>query len=130
MGTSLIVVGRVMLGLFFVAAGGLQLVGVTDAGGLAPLAEYIAARGVPAATLVAGVVIVFQILAGLAIVFDRYLIPAGILLALFCLATALVFHRFWSVPAEQITGQFYHFMKNIGLAGAFIVLAGDKMRYR
>lgn len=129
MGSSLILVGRIMLGLFFVAAGGLQLVGVTDAGGLAPLAEFISSRGVPAATAVAGAAIVVQILAGLAIVFDRYLIPASVVLALFCLATALIFHRFWSVPVDQITGQLYHFMKNIGLAGAFVMLAGDKMRY-
>jgi putative oxidoreductase len=129
MSSSLITLGRVMLGLFFVAAGVLQFIGVTDAGGLAPLAEYISAHGLPAATILAGAVIVFQILAGVAILLDRYTISAGFLLALFCLATALLFHRFWAVPADQITGQLYHFMKNIGLAGAFILLAGDKMRY-
>ncbi len=129
MSSSLIMLGRIMLGLFFVATGGLQLVGVTDAGGLAPLAGFIAAFGVPAPTMVAGTVIIFQILAGLAVVFDRFLIPASLLLALFCLATALIFHRFWSVPVELLTGQLYQFMKNFGLAGAFIGLAGDKMRH-
>ena len=129
MNFSLFAVGRVMLGLFFVASGVLKLIGVTDAGGLAPLTGYIAARGLPLPQVLAALVIVFEIAAGLAIVFDRWLVPVGVVLTAFCLATAVLFHNFWTYPLDQVTGQLYNFMKNIGLAGAFLLLA-DSGRQR
>ena len=128
MNETLSIVGRIMLGLFFAASGVLKFIGVTDAGGLAPLAEYISSHGLPIPKALAAAVIAFEILAGLAIVFGRFVAPAGLLLAAFCLATALLFHKFWTAPLDQLTGQAYHFMKNIGLAGAFIMAAGESMR--
>jgi putative oxidoreductase len=128
MNASLVAVGRIMLGLFFVASGALKFVGVTDAGGLAPLSAYIANHGLPAPSVLAALVVAFEIVAGLAITLNRFVLPASLLLAAFCLVTAVVFHRFWSVPLDQLTGQLYQFMKNIGLAGAFILLAGHGTR--
>lgn len=130
MNSSLITFGRIMLGLFFVASGVLKFIGVTDAGGLAPLSDFIAAHGLPVPKIIAALVIAFEIIAGLAIVLGRYTAPAGLLLAAFCVVTALIFHRFWTVPLDQLTGQLYHFMKNIGLAGAFLMVAGEGIRAR
>jgi putative oxidoreductase len=125
---SIVTVGRMLLGLFFVTSGVLQFIGVTEAGGMAILADYIGAHGLPLPQLLAALVIAFEVLAGLAVVAGRFTGPAGFLLAAFCIATAFIFHKFWTVPIEQVTSQLYHFMKNLGLTGAFLMVAGHNTR--
>ena len=130
MNTTLVTIGRVLLGLFFVVLGFAKLKGAFDAGGIAPLAGYIGSRGLPQPLLLAYATIAFEVLGGLALIFGYFTMPIAILMAGFCLATAAFFHNFWTFPAEQMTGQFQNFMKNIGLAGAYLVLAGDSLRAR
>jgi putative oxidoreductase len=49
---------------------------------------------------------------------------ASLALATFCVATAVIFHNFWTYEdAVQYRNQFNHFMKNIALAGAFLTIA-------
>ena len=46
------------------------------------------------------------------------------------LATAVLFHNFWTMPGDKAPNEIAHFVKNIGLAGAFLVLAGESIRVR
>lgn len=63
------------------------------------------------------------ILSGIA---DR---AAACVLALYCVLTALLFKRFWMTPDFRLRGAsqgrdvFWDFMKNIALAGGFLMLA-------
>ena len=130
MHTTLVTIGRVLLGLFFVIAALLKIKGGMDAGSLAGLTGYIGSRGLPMPNLIAYGVIAFEIVCGLAIIFGYFTMPVSMLLAAFCLATAVMFHNFWASPAEQLQGQLNNFLKNVGLAGAFLILAGESIRVR
>jgi putative oxidoreductase len=63
------------------------------------------------------------ILAGIA---DR---AAAIVLAAYCVATALLWKQFWKTPDFKLRGQshgrdtFWDFLKNLALAGGFLMLA-------
>lgn len=80
---------------------------------------------------------VFLILSGLAIeismplailtgVFDRM---AALILAFYCIVTALLWKQFWKEPDFRLKGVsqgrnlFWDFMKNLALAGGFLILA-------
>ena len=130
MNSTLVTIGRILLGLFFVVLGLAKLKGVFDAGSVAGLAGYIGSRGLPQPQILAVSTIAFEIIGGLALVFGYFTMPIAFLMAGFCLATAVFFHNFWTFPADQVIAQFQNFMKNIGLLGAYLVLAGDSMRAR
>lgn len=128
MSTPLFVIGRVLLGLFFVVSAGLKLKSGFDAGSFAGLAGYIGSRGIPQPLYVAYAAIAFELVAGLAIM-AGFLTPVfGILLAGFCLVTAGMFHNFWTFPPDQVQNQLNAFLKNVGLAGGFLLVAGEGMR--
>jgi putative oxidoreductase len=48
---------------------------------------------------------------------------AAIILIAFTIAATLMFHQFWAVPAPQVQGQTVNFLKNLGLIGAFAMIA-------
>jgi putative oxidoreductase len=123
-----IVIGRVLLGALFVVAGLNKLKTGFDAGSLEQLAKYIAGRGLPQPQALAYAAVAFEIVAGLALIFGFFVLPVSALLAAFCLVTALFFHNFWTFPAEQMPNQMNHFVKNMALTGAFLVLFGSRLR--
>ena len=133
MHATLVTIGRVLLGLFFVVSGALKLKSGFDAGGLTQLAGYIGSRNLPQPQVIAYAAMAFEIICGLAIVVGKFTTPVALVLALFCIATAVLFHNFWSVPADQtqaFQNQLNNFLKNIALAGAFLVLAGEGIRVK
>jgi len=127
---TLVTIGRILLGLFFLILGLAKAKGVMDAGGITNLAGYIASRGLPMPQILAVATIVFEVFGGLALIFGFMTSLISFAMAAFCVATALFFHNFWTFPAEQTIPQFQNFMKNIALAGAYLVLAGDSIRAR
>ncbi|MBW7923497.1 MAG: DoxX family protein [Burkholderiaceae bacterium] len=54
---------------------------------------------------------------------------AALVLALFCVVTALVYHRFWTIPGfwspanEKGRAHFWDFLKNFGLVGGLLLVA-------
>ncbi len=128
MNSTLVTIGRILLGLFFLVLGLAKVKGVIDTGGLKALAGYIASRGLPQPEILAVATIAFEVIGGLALIFGFLTMPIALLMAGFCFATAALFHNFWTFPAEQVIPQFQNFMKNLGLAGAYLVLAGDSLR--
>jgi putative oxidoreductase len=48
---------------------------------------------------------------------------AAIILIAFTIAATLMFHQFWAVPAPQVQGQTINLLKNLGLIGAFAMIA-------
>ncbi len=102
-------VARVLLSAIFVTAG------IGKISGYAGTQAYMEAHGLPGSLL--PLVIGLEVLGGLAVllgIFSRY---AGLALAVFCLATAALFHNNF---ADQ--SQMTNFMKNICMAGGFLLL--------
>ncbi len=102
--------GRLMLALIFILAG----VGkVTD---LAGTSAYMEAMGVPSSLL--WPTILLEILGGIAIALGYKTALAAAALALFSIATAVLFHSDFSDKMQTIL-----FLKNVAIAGGLFVLA-------
>ena len=108
--SNLHVVARVFLGLLFLVAG-LGKLGDVDG-----FSGYMASGGIPA--FLAWPAVLFEILAGAAIIAGFQTRLAALALAAFCVVTAVLYHF---VPADQM--QMTQFFKNLGLAGGYLLSA-------
>ncbi|MBN9031146.1 MAG: hypothetical protein BGO05_27515 [Rhizobiales bacterium 63-7] len=123
--SALLLLARVLLSFMFIYSGFGKLM---DAAGTAGM---IAGAGLPAATALAYLAGLFELVAGLAVLVGFQTKIVGWALAVFCVFTGLVFHSSainvpdfpaaangWLTVLNQIM-----LMKNITLAGAYILLA-------
>ena len=101
---------RVLMALLFLVSGGGKLAAVTAT------QAYMAAFGVP------GVLVwpaaLFEIGSGCLLVAGLWIRPLGLLLAGWCILTAVIFHIAWSDPVMLMM-----FFKNVTMAGSFLLLA-------
>jgi putative oxidoreductase len=104
--------GRILLAVMFL------LSGLGKLGAYSATAAYMASAGVPGALL--PLVIITELGGGLAIVAGWKTRTVALLLAGFCLLTAITFHRNF---ADQ--NQMIHFLKNVSIAGGFLLLAAN-----
>lgn len=102
--------GRLLLGLMFVLAG------INKFGAIDGTIQYMASAGLP--SFLAYPTAAFELLAGLAVVIGFQTRIAALLLAGFCLVTAFLFHMQAGDQVQQIM-----FLKNLSIAGGFLVLA-------
>jgi len=61
------------------------------------------------------------------ILFGFYRRQAALLFIFYVVATAVLFHNFWSFPfnGDAWNENFWPFLKNLGLAGGFLYIAAD-----
>ena len=90
--------GRLLLAALFLPAGLAKLTGFAGTVG------YIASVGLPLPTVAAAVAVVLEIGAGLALIAGFGTRAAALVLAVFTLAATVIFHAYWAVPPEKITG--------------------------
>jgi putative oxidoreductase len=102
--------GRVLLALMFVVAGYGKI------GSFEATQGYMESMGVPALLLPA--VIILELGGGLAIIAGWQTRVVAILLAGFCLVSAFIFHLDFADRMQSIM-----FMKNLSVAGGFMLLA-------
>jgi putative oxidoreductase len=107
----LITIGRVLMSVIFIQAGINKMFGYAGAQG------YMEAAGVPGALL--PLVILLEAGGGLALLLGFFTRWLALAFAGFCVLAALLFHLH---PDDQM--QMISFMKNITIAGGFLVLAG------
>jgi putative oxidoreductase len=115
--TYVSVVGRLLLALMFIVSGFGKL------GNIEGTAAFIASGGLPAPTLLAAAVGALELFGGLALVVGYRVRLAGIALALFTVAASVVFHAYWSAPADQQYVTQLLFMKNISVAGGMLLIS-------
>lgn len=101
--------GRLLMALIFI------LGGASKFGDLAGTGAYMQSAGVPAALALPAAA--FELLAGLAILAGWQTRIVAPLLAGFCVLTGLLFHKNF---ADQV--QMVMFMKNLAMAGGFLIL--------
>jgi putative oxidoreductase len=99
--------GRVLLSVIFLLSGFQKLVGFGGTGGM----------GLPVPELAAVVAILVECLGGILLVIGYQIRLVGLVMALWCIATALVAHAQF---ADQ--NQMIHFLKNVAMAGGFLQL--------
>ena len=110
-------VGRVLLGVLFLPAGLMKLMGFAGTAG------YIASAGLPLPEVGAAIAIVVEIGGGVALLAGFHARLAAQLLAVFTLVATVCFHNFWAVPADQAFVQQLMFFKNIAVIGGLLMLA-------
>lgn len=106
-----LLIARLLLSVMFIMAG-LQKFGSIDG-----TAGYIGSVGLPAPAALAWLSAIFETLAGIAILIGFQTRIAAILLALFCIVTALFFHTNFADMSQML-----FFMKNVTIAGGFLAL--------
>lgn len=110
--SAAVLIGRILLSIIFIMAGLMKL---GDPGGTA---GYIASMGLPMAGVLVWLVIALEVLGGIAILIGFMTVPAAYALAVFCVASGLLAHF---DPSDQV--QFTMLLKNLAMAGGFLVLA-------
>ena len=106
-------VGRVMLAALFILAG------VNKLGAIPATDAYIQSVGMPANLGLPAAI--FEIVAGLAIALGIFTRFFAMLLAGFCLVTAVLFHQNFADPMQAA-----NFLKNVALAGGFLILFAQR----
>lgn len=118
------VVGRVGLAVLFLWSA------YTKFAYMAPTIGYMKAYGMPAAELLVWPAALLELGAGAMLLLGWKARWAALVLALFTLASMLIFHAYWSVPADQMQNQQIHFMKNVAIVGGLLfVFARGSGRY-
>jgi putative oxidoreductase len=102
-------IGRVLLAAIFLESG------INKIGGYAGVQGYMEGAGVPGALLPA--VIVLEVVGAIAIIVGYKTRIIALLIALFSIAAAFLFHGA-ADPVQHIM-----FMKNLAIAGGFLILA-------
>ena len=110
-------VGRVLLGVLFLPAGFMKLMGFAGTAG------YIASVGLPLPEVAAALAIAIEIGGGAALLAGYHARLAAVVLAVFTVVSTVCFHNFWAMPADQAFVQQLMFFKNIAVVGGLLVLA-------
>lgn len=109
-------IGRILLASLFVISGILKITAFSGTVG------YMTSLGVPFTTFAVLATILVEVGGGLAIMTGWNARPAAIVVALFTVATALTAHRFWQADTANMQNQLAHFLKNISIIGALLML--------
>lgn len=109
-------VGRVLLSVIFIVAGYNKLVAIAGTG------AYFTRLGVPAPQLMAWVVAIFELVAGLMILVGYKTRWVALALCVFTGIALFLGHKFWAVEAAQYGNQLNHALKNLALMGGFLLL--------
>ena len=109
--------GRVMMAALFIPSGFSKLAGFQGTVG------YIASKGLPLPQLGAVAAIVVELLVAAALLLGWRTRWAALILVLFTLAAAVLFHDYWAAPPEQKMMQAINFWKNVAIAGGLLFVA-------
>lgn len=107
-----LLVGRLLLSAIFLSGGWTKLIAA------AATQAAFAQRGLPLPQLAWIIAVVVELGGGLAILFGLFTRFAAIVLAIWCVATALVAHTNFADRNMEI-----HFFKNIAMTGGFLYVA-------
>ena len=109
-------IGRIALALIFIVAGFQKLMGF---GGTV---EYIARQGVPLPQVAAGIAVAIELGGGLAVLAGWMTRLAALALIVFLIVITPIFHNFWAMAGEMRMINQIMFMKNLSIAGGFLIL--------
>jgi len=113
----LFVIGRILLGGYFVYNGYSHFVNLAEMTGYTTMKKVPMAR---AAVIIGGVMLT---LGGLAIVLNRFAILGMCLVVLFLIPTTIIMHAFWKETDQNARMmERIQFAKNLGLIGSLILL--------
>lgn len=112
----LALIARILLALLFLIAGFGKI------GGFAGTAGYIASKGLPLPEVGAAIAVIVEFGGALALIAGFQTRIVAFVMALFTIATGVIFHNYWAMPADQVMVNQIMFMKNLSIAGGLLML--------
>ena len=117
--TALTLIGRWLLGLYFLVPGVMKIVGFEAT------ADYMAAHGMVLIPVFLVLTIILQVGGALCLFAGYRVAPVAFVLAGLTLVISLVMHDFWTMEAGlQRQHETQNFIKNLGIMAGLLVLAG------
>ena len=114
---TLALIGRILIAYLFIPAGIGKLMGFGGTVG------YISSVGLPLPEVGAAIAIIVELGFGIALLLGFKTRWTAIVLAIFTIAAALFFHKYWSAPDAMKMMQQINFNKNIAIAGGLLAFA-------
>ena len=111
---TLALIGRILIAYLFIPAGIGKLMGFGGTVG------YITSVGLPLPEVGAAIAIIVELGLGIVLLLGFKTRWTAIVMALFTVATALFFHKYWSAPDAMKMMQQINFNKNIAIAGGLL----------
>lgn len=109
--------GRILLAALFLFTGYGKLMATAGTAG------YFGKLGLPMPEVLVWLVIAVEVLGALLILIGWQTRWVAWGMAIFTVATAVIGHKFWGLEGAQMTSQLTQFLKNLGIAGGFLLLA-------
>ena len=109
-------VARILLAAMFIISGFGKITGFDGTAG------YIASKGLPMPQVVAALTIALELGGGILLAVGFKARWVALLLGIFSVVAAIIFHNFWAAEAAQKMGQQINFLKNITIAGGMLMV--------
>ena len=114
---SLLLIGRIILGGFFIYSG------VNHFAGFGMMTQYAKMKGVPFPSVAQAVTGLMLLVGGISIVLGIYPLVGIVLLVAFLVPVTLMMHNFWKITDPQMRmADKTNFLKNMALVGAILML--------
>lgn len=110
--------GRILIAIIFIHSG------LGKIFGWGPTLAMMQKKGIPFAEVALFLTILIVLGGALMLVIGWKVEWAAAALFLWMIPVTLVFHAFWAVPPEQVFNQTNHFLKNVAIMGALLLLVG------
>lgn len=110
--------GRILLAFLFLQSGFDKLLHYNKAAGL------MAVRGVPEPQILLPLAIAVLFIGGIMVLVGWKARWGALALIAFMIPATLYFHGYWSYPEALQLNQFHHFVKNLAIIGALLMLLG------
>ncbi len=113
-----VLIGRILYSMIFIIFGLFHFMNLQG------MSQYAASQGVPAATLMTIITGLMLVVGGVMILLGYKSKIGAWLIFLFLVPTAFIMHNFWAIADPmQSQNQMAHFMKNLSMAGAALLIA-------
>ena len=109
--------GRLLMSVIFILSGFQKLMHFSQT------ASFMAAKGIPLATVALVVTIAIELGGGLLLITGYKVRYIAIVMALWMVPVTLTFHNFWDFPGDVREMQLSHFLKNVAIVGGLLVAA-------
>lgn len=116
-GSAVSLIGRILIALIFIISGAFKILGYSQTVG------YATQKGLPVANIAIACAIAIEILCGLAVLVGFKTRIASWILFLYLIPTTFLFHNFWAMTGMQQQDNMAHFLKNLAIMGALLLLA-------
>jgi putative oxidoreductase len=113
---ALALAGRILVALIFVISGYGKI------GGFDGVAGYIGSKGLPFPQVLATLTILLELGGGLLLMLGYKTRWVALLFFLWLIPTTLIFHAFWGHEPKAAQQMQIHFMKNMSIMGAMLLL--------